>query len=625
MCGSVGHDPSDLDGADLLVASPGVPPSAEVFAWATRARGARVWGSWSSAPGSRRRPYLAVTGTNGKTTATGMLAACLRAAGIDADRVRQHRASRSRRRRARAYEALVVEVSSFQLELQTSVPPAVSVLLNLAPDHLDHHGSFDAYRTAKAAIYARQTGAGRPRRQPRRCGRGRRLGGGAVPRPLVPRRGRPGSGEVGYERDELVARDRSSARSGSGRSTPGAPGYREDAAAAAAAALAFGVEPEADRRRASRRSRPPAHRGEVVAEIDGVRFIDNSKATNVHAALAAIAEVRRRGADRRRPCEGAGPRAAAGRAPATCVAVVALGEASAEIETVFAGRRRRRRRRHRSRTPCGAAFALATRPGVVLLAPALRELGSVRVLRRARRPVRRRRARAGGARGTRMAERSQAARRTAAKTSSAPARKTAPPRRRTGARGERTRHLRVLSPPRRRTAAEAKRLARHDLALLGAAAGFLTVVGLVDGVVGGLGLGRAGLRREQLLVLRAPGRSTRCRGRCRRARARGCSPRVWKALGSPAARRRDGADADRGPPVVGHLPVRRVAMDRPRPDHAAALGVREARARRRRRDDPHQQMEPARTSRCSSLFPLGADRRCGRRCSGSRSETWAPR
>ena len=77
-----------------------------------------------------------------------------------------------------------------------------------------------------------------------------------------------------------------------------------------------------------------------------------------------------------------------------------------------------------------------------------------------------------------MAERSQAARRPAAKATGAPARKTAAPRRRTSA-GERTRHLRVLSPPRRRTSAEVKRLARHDLALLGAAAGFLTLVGLV--------------------------------------------------------------------------------------------------------------------------------------------------
>ena len=110
-----------------------------------------------------------------------------------------------------------------------------------------------------------------------------------MPRPLVPRRG-AGEDEVGYERDELVARiDRRGV--GLGIVEAGRAGYREDAAAAAAAALAYGVEPDAIAAGIAAFA-PAAHRGEVVTEIDGVRFIDNSKATNVHAALAAIAEVR---------------------------------------------------------------------------------------------------------------------------------------------------------------------------------------------------------------------------------------------------------------------------------------------------------------------------------------------
>ena len=70
------HDPSDLDGADLLVSSPGIPPSAEVFSWA-RERGLPAWGELELGARLATAPYLAVTGTNGKTTTTGMLAACL--------------------------------------------------------------------------------------------------------------------------------------------------------------------------------------------------------------------------------------------------------------------------------------------------------------------------------------------------------------------------------------------------------------------------------------------------------------------------------------------------------------------------------------------------------------------
>ena len=103
------HDPSDLDGADLLVASPGIPPSAEVFAWA-RERGVPAWGELELGARLATAPYLAVTGTNGKTTATGMLAACLQAGGIDA--IACGNIGHPFTTAARAtYEALVVEVS----------------------------------------------------------------------------------------------------------------------------------------------------------------------------------------------------------------------------------------------------------------------------------------------------------------------------------------------------------------------------------------------------------------------------------------------------------------------------------------------------------------------------------
>ena len=133
-------------------------------------------------------------------------------------------------------------------------------------------------------------------------------------------------------------------------------GYREDAAAAAAAALAYGVEPDAIAAGIAAFA-PAAHRGEVVAEIDGVRFIDNSKATNVHAALAAIAEVRDAVliAGGRAKGQDLEPRWA--RAPATCVAVVAMGEASGRDRRRCSAGSSRSRRRARSRTPSGRVRA----------------------------------------------------------------------------------------------------------------------------------------------------------------------------------------------------------------------------------------------------------------------------
>ena len=129
------------------------------------ASGSPPGGSWSSAPVSRTAPYLAVTGTNGKTTATGMLAACLQAGGIDAIACGNIGHPFTTAARATC-EALVVEVSSFQLDLQTSFHPVVSVLLNLAPDHLDHHGSFDAYRQGQGRDLRAADRPGRARRQP---------------------------------------------------------------------------------------------------------------------------------------------------------------------------------------------------------------------------------------------------------------------------------------------------------------------------------------------------------------------------------------------------------------------------------------------------------------------------
>ncbi len=165
-CSPAGHEPAHLDGATLVVAEPGRARARAGPRLGARARHP-VWGEMELGARSAHAPYVAVTGTNGKTTTTGMLAACLRAAGLDAVACGNigHPFPTAARE---GHDALVVECSSFQLALQTSFHPRVSVLLNLAPDHLDWHGSFEAYAAAKARIFAPAGRGRRPRGQPRR-------------------------------------------------------------------------------------------------------------------------------------------------------------------------------------------------------------------------------------------------------------------------------------------------------------------------------------------------------------------------------------------------------------------------------------------------------------------------
>jgi UDP-N-acetylmuramoylalanine--D-glutamate ligase len=357
-----GHDPSHLDGATLVVSSPGVPMSAPVLAWA-RERGIALWGELELGARLAGAPYVAVTGTNGKTTTTGMIASCLRASGLDAVACGNigHPFPLAARQ---GHDLLVVEASSFQLRLQESFRPRVSVLLNLSPDHLDEHGSFDAYVESKARVLAgqgpRDTHVGN-----RDDARAAELSSRA-PCPVVWfRLDEPDAGEVGFEGAELVARIEGDHRLGivDGERA----GYRADAAAAAAASLALGARPEGVRRGLAT-FEPSRHRGEVVAIVDGVRFVDNSKATNVHAALAALDGVR------------AGVLIAGGRSKGVdlsplrtradrLAAVVAIGEAAEELARVFEGAVHVRTVATLEEA-VRSGLELATPHGTVLLAPA---------------------------------------------------------------------------------------------------------------------------------------------------------------------------------------------------------------------------------------------------------------
>ena len=149
-----GHRPEHLDGATLVVTSPGVPDRAPILRWAAE-RGLPVWSELELGARLCAVPYLAVTGTNGKTTTVELLAAMLPASGLKARACGNvgHPFSVAARE---PWDVLAVEASSFQLYHVDRFHPRVSVLLNLAPDHLDWHGSIDAYAAAKARIFERQ-------------------------------------------------------------------------------------------------------------------------------------------------------------------------------------------------------------------------------------------------------------------------------------------------------------------------------------------------------------------------------------------------------------------------------------------------------------------------------------
>lgn len=285
-----GHDRAMgwIEEADLVVPSPGIPPHAPVLARALE-MGVPVASEIELASRLCDVPIVAVTGTNGKTTVCRLAGAALAADGRDAvvcgnigDPFLEAVAERP------GAEVFVVEVSSFQLSFCTTFHPRVAVITNIAPDHLDWHGSMEAYRRAKGRIAARQGPEDAfvfPAEQPDLAdlapGDGpRRIGFGME----------PGAGPgIWAEGDAIVARlEGREQRVGSLGALPerGRP-FVEDGLAAAAAALDLGAAPDAVAR-ALADFVPDRHRVEPVGVRGGVRFVDDSKATNPHAAAAAV-------------------------------------------------------------------------------------------------------------------------------------------------------------------------------------------------------------------------------------------------------------------------------------------------------------------------------------------------
>ncbi len=284
---------------DLVVASPGLSPAAPVPAAALR-RGTEIVSepelAWRLSGGRLR--LVGVTGTNGKTTTTELLATSL---GVPA----AGNIGRPLCDLALDPPPLVVaELSSFQLNFTSRLRADVAVLTNVAPDHLDWHGAVSAYGAAKARLWARQRSSGSPCRDGRdwvvaqRGDDGSQAVLAAHPAPgglltCVP--DAPGPGHIGVEDGAIVERvteaDGEAVVSLSALHLTG-PHNLANVCAAVGAVCALGSRP-ADLGARLAGYRPGAHRLETVAHDRGVRWVDDSKATNPHAAAAALTSFER--------------------------------------------------------------------------------------------------------------------------------------------------------------------------------------------------------------------------------------------------------------------------------------------------------------------------------------------
>ncbi|WP_242436676.1 UDP-N-acetylmuramoyl-L-alanine--D-glutamate ligase [Streptomyces sp. CB02488] len=296
-------DGATLPGStELIVTTPGWKPDKPLFAAAAEA-GVPVWGDVELAwrlrgqDGREPAPWLAVTGTNGKTTTVRMLASILEAAGLRTAAVGNIGVSLLDTVLGdEKYDVLAVELSSYQLHWSPSLRAHSSAVLNLAPDHLDWHGSMAAYVADKGRIYEGNTVA---------CVYNV---ADAVTEELVREAdveegcraigftlGTPGPSQLGVVDGILVDRAFVTNRQKQAQElaevadvNPPAPHNIANALAAAALARAFGVAPAAVRD-GLRNFRPDPHRIEHVADVAGVTYIDDSKATNTHAAEASLA------------------------------------------------------------------------------------------------------------------------------------------------------------------------------------------------------------------------------------------------------------------------------------------------------------------------------------------------
>ncbi|MBU7599557.1 UDP-N-acetylmuramoyl-L-alanine--D-glutamate ligase [Streptomyces sp. P38-E01] len=294
------------EGTGLILTSPGWPPTAPLFAAAAEA-GVEVWGdvelAWRLRALKHSQPagWLAVTGTNGKTTTVRMLAEMLAAAGLRTaavgnigtpilDVVLSDE----------PYDVLAVELSSYQLHWAPSLRTHSAAVLNLAPDHLDWHGSMAAYAADKGRVYeGNQIACVYNSADPATEHLVRDADVVEGCRAIGFTLGSPGPSEFGVVDGLLVdrafvpdrqqqAQELAEVADLAPPSGHVAPHIVANALAAAALARAWGVPPEAVRD-GLRAFRPDEHRIAHVADVNGVAYVNDSKATNTHAAQASLA------------------------------------------------------------------------------------------------------------------------------------------------------------------------------------------------------------------------------------------------------------------------------------------------------------------------------------------------
>lgn len=294
----IGSDDSCPDDVDVYIVSPGIPPSAPIIVSAQE-RGIPVWGELELAWRMRQRhnpaPWLCITGTNGKTTTTLMLASMLTADGRRAQAAGNVGSSLIDAVRDTSLEVIAVEVSATQMPFVTSMSPESAACINLAPDHLDFFESMDDYHRNKALVYRHARvacvyNADEPVTE--QMVRDADVVEGC--RAIGVTLGIPEPGMLGVVDDMIVDRafveDRAS-RAQELAATDDVPlaasAYLTDALIAAAVARAHGVAPRAVRE-GLRSFTPAAHRMSRVARVNDVVYVDDSKATNAHAAATSL-------------------------------------------------------------------------------------------------------------------------------------------------------------------------------------------------------------------------------------------------------------------------------------------------------------------------------------------------
>jgi UDP-N-acetylmuramoylalanine--D-glutamate ligase len=367
-----------LEWADLIIPSPGVPPTNPLLARAL-AVGRNIWSEVELGSRFAEGPILAVTGTNGKTTTTTLLAQVLQEAGLPALAAGNIgfplvRAARS----AEVGKRLVTEVSSFQLAFVASFHPSVAIVLNVAQDHYDWHGGYRDYVDSKARVTENQSredlivvAVDDPGCLEIASRSAARIVGFGMEAPDALRGrlddaiGRPSEGVAGVRNGRLVVQMGTRELEVMNLVDIHLDGRHnvENVQAACLAALECGASHVSIAGTVSSfRSLP--HRTSLVAEINGVRYIDDSKATNPHATLKAlegledvvlIAGGRAKGLD-------LSPLA---RVRPNLRGLVVMGEAAGELKEIFQG------------IPCAHAPIIED---AVLMAAGMAEAGDTVVL-----------------------------------------------------------------------------------------------------------------------------------------------------------------------------------------------------------------------------------------------------